>query len=303
MQLNGRRDLPFQSHRSWSEDALMQTDFESGEEQNQFVENLRNELRENKEFVQLRIKGEPGVGKTRTVLEATKSEDLAPLVIYCNADNFENSPLIYELMRDDNSFSAILVLDDCDENRREKIWNKLKLRSNRIKIVTITNEFVQTAPDVGDMEVPPLDSKRLSLIIQSYGVPERIADVWAIECEGFARVAHVIGQNLVVNPDDPHRSPEIDKIWDKFIAGLQDKESPEVKERTTVLRYLSLFRKFGSPLSKLGVPIISDESKTIANLIKEKAGISEARLKEIIKALRERKILQGENTLLGLSLR
>lgn len=297
LQLTGRRDLTFQSHRSWSENKDMQPNFEGGAGQEQFIEILRNELKENKEFFQLRIKGEPGIGKTKTVLEATKTQDIAPLIIYCNADVFENSPLMYELLREDNSFWAILVLDDCDENRREKIWNKLQSKSNRIKIVTITNEFVKTSPDVGDLEVLFLGSKELSVIIESYGVPKHIAEIWAIECQGFPRVAHVIGLNLVVNPDDPHRSPEIDKIWDKFIAGLQDKESREVKERITVLRHLALFRKFGSPLSKLGVPVISDESKTIANLVREKAGISETRFKEIIKVLKERKILQGEHTL------
>lgn len=297
LQLNGRRDLPFQSHRSWSENKDMQPNYESGEKQKQLIENLRKELVENKEYIQLRVKGEPGVGKTKTILEATRSKDIAPLVIYCNADDFENSQLLYEFLREDNLFSAVLVLDDCDEHRREKIWNKLQSKSNRIKIITITNEYVQTSPDVGDIEVPSLGSKELSLIIEDYGVPKHIAEVWAVECEGFPRVAHVIGQNLVVNPDDPHRSPEIDKIWDKFIAGLEDKKSIEVKERILVLKYLALFRKFGSPLSKLGIPVISGESKTIANLIKERTDINEARFKEIIKVLRERKILQGEHTL------
>ena len=79
LQINGRRDLPFQSHRSWAENKDMQPNFEYGDEQEQFIEKLRNALREKKEFIQLRIKGEPGVGKTKTVLEATRIEDLAPL--------------------------------------------------------------------------------------------------------------------------------------------------------------------------------------------------------------------------------
>ena len=87
----------FQSFESWSLQDDMRQDFKSGIEQKDFTENLQKELRENNKAKHNRLRGEPGIGKTRLVLEAVSAEDLAPLVIYCDSPNrFQDSYLMYE---------------------------------------------------------------------------------------------------------------------------------------------------------------------------------------------------------------
>jgi len=76
--------------------------------------------------IHIHVQGEPGIGKTRLVLEATRTEDLHPLIIYCSAASvFRDSDLMNEILRDDNQFSVIIVIDECDSDSRTYIWNKL----------------------------------------------------------------------------------------------------------------------------------------------------------------------------------
>ena len=87
---------------------------------------MQAELRKNDRSVHIHVAGEPGVGKTRLVLEATKEDDLRPLVIYCDGpDKILTSQLMSILIHDGSSFHAILVVDECDDETRTKLWNKL----------------------------------------------------------------------------------------------------------------------------------------------------------------------------------
>ena len=83
--------------------------------------------------------GDPGVGKTRLVLEATGSDDLKSSVIYVgNGTTFRTSELLNELLKDDNEFTAIVVVDECDRESRAEVWNKLRNRGPMIGMVTVS---------------------------------------------------------------------------------------------------------------------------------------------------------------------
>ena len=140
LKLSGRDHLAFQSHRSWAEQDDMRRELQAGEEQTQLIANTQEELRRDNEAVHLHLWGEPGVGKTKLVLEATRADDLEPLVIYCSAASFIDSDLINDLLMPDSAFSAILVIDECSAENRTLIWNRFKHAGARIKIITIYNE-------------------------------------------------------------------------------------------------------------------------------------------------------------------
>ena len=91
LQVNGRGGVAFQTHQSWERDANMRFSFVSGQSQHELVASIQSELRRNDDTVHVRVWGEPGIGKTKLVLEATKTEDLSPLVIYCPASQFRDS--------------------------------------------------------------------------------------------------------------------------------------------------------------------------------------------------------------------
>jgi hypothetical protein len=81
-------------------------------------------------------------------------------------------------------------------------------------------------------------------------------------------------------------------VWDRYVVGGDDARSEAVQQRRMVLRQIALFKRFGYGASVVG------ESKAIAKLVEEAdPDVTWAKFEEVIKLLRERKILQGENTL------
>lgn len=293
LKVTKRGTLKFQTHKSWSQEAEMRKEFVAGQEQKDFISNMRDIQRKNDDATHTRVWGEPGIGKTRLVLEATRTEDLQPLVIYCDtASKFRDSDLMNDILKDDNQFTAILVIDECDPDSRSYMWNKLKYCGPRIKLITIYNDYDETSGNINYLNVPLLNEERIRDIIQGYGIPKDQADRWSEFCGGFPRVAHVFGQNLKNNPEDLLKSPDTVNIWDRSIVGGDDPNSQQVQQRRLVLKHIALYKRFG-----YGRPVVG-EAQTIAKMAhKVDTNLTWSRFQEIIQDLRARKILQGENTL------
>ena len=291
--VNGNDRGFFQTHQSWSEDATMRLPFVSGESQDDRISEIQEKLRQNDDTVHVRVLGEPGIGKTKLVLEATNPDDLSPLVIYCTASQFRESVLINEILREDNPFSAILVIDECNQDSRSYIWNKLRHRGSRIKLITIYNDNEEKSGGINYYDAPPLDNEQICSIIQSYiDISDVEANRWAELCSGSPRVAHVIGENLFNHPEDLLKPPGTVDIWERYVVAGDDPNSEQTEQRRLVLQYLSLFKRFGYEHS------VASESEVIAQKVREADDrITFDKFQSIIHQLRERKILQGEFTL------
>lgn len=293
LQLQGFDQSQFQTHGSWSQQDDMQKVFIPGDVQNDRIKNIQSELRKNAQAVHVRVWAEPGSGKTRLVLEATNVDDLKPLVIYCDSPGkFRDSNLMNEITKEDNGFSVILVIDDCDPDSRSYIWNKLKNIGSRIKLVSIFNEFDDSSGSTAYFDVPLLENEQISKIIQGYGIQSNQADRWAELCSGSPRVAHVIGWNLKNNPEDILKPLDTFNIWDRYIVGGDDPNDPDVKQRKRVLQYIALFKMFG-----YGRAVINEAQEIVKLVAELDPQITFPRFQQLIKTLRGRKILQGETTL------
>lgn len=294
LKINGQDKIKFQSHKSWSQQDDMLAKAELGEEQKKFIAKVQGELRKDDgNPIHIRLFGEAGIGKTKLVLEATATDDLAPLVVYCDsADKFRDSDLMNELLENNNKAHAILVIDECDQDSRAYIWNKLKAHHKRIKLVSIYNENDDTSGSITYLDIPALGREQISNVIQSYNIPKDQADRWAEFCSGSPRVAHAFGLSLKNNPDDLLKSPDTVDLWERYVVGGDDPANQRVVQRRIVLRHLALFKHFGYEKPFHG------EAKAVAGII-EKADpqITWAVFQEIISTLRRRKILQGETTL------
>jgi len=263
LRVNGREQAIFQTHKSWAREEEMRKAFKAGNEQRKFVDAVRKELSRTDEAVHVRVTGEPGIGKTRAVLEATAAEDLAPLVVYCgSASTFRDSVVMNELLKEDNDFTVIAVVDECDDEARSYIWNKFKNLGSRIKVITIYNEPDASAGTTVYIDAPALGKGEVIAILQAYGVPADRADRWIEFCSGSPRVAHVIGANLKSNPEDVLKSPDTVDVWGRYIVGRDTAGSELVRQRRIVLEYLALFKRF-----RFGSRV-SAEAKAIAAIIK-----------------------------------
>ncbi len=292
LRLNGKAQGQFRTHFGWSSEAEMKRPFVLAAAHSQKIGTIQTELRRIDRPVQIHVVGEPGVGKTRLVLEATKEDDLRPLVIYCDDPaKIVGSQLMNDLLREDSSFYAILIVDECDDETRTKLWNKLRHHSPRIKLITIYNESVEVS-GVTVIESPSMGKEQITSVIANYGVPAIEAGRWADFCGGSARVAHVVGENLQDNPEDILQSPSTVDVWNRFIAGGDLLDSQKAADRRLVLEHLALFKRFG-----FGEPV-QDEAQAISTLIhKVDPRITWPRFNEIVNGLRKRKILQGSTTL------
>jgi hypothetical protein len=163
LQVNGHASSRFQTHHSWSQDAEMRRPFTPGPSHENLFSEVQHALRHDTSTVHIRVWGEPGIGKTRFVLEATRTDDLSPLVIYCDsAVKFRDSDLMNEVLRDDNQFFVVLVVDECSQDDSSYIWNKLKYRGSRIKMLSLSHEYDETSGTITFIAIPPLDQEQTS---------------------------------------------------------------------------------------------------------------------------------------------
>ena len=158
--------------------------------------------------------------------------------------------------------------------------------------MSLYGEYDLTTGDIAYVQAPPLGKDQVVGILEGYDLPKDQAERYSEMCSGSPRVAHVIGSNLVSNPQDLLRPLDTVNVWDRYIESGDPPNSEQVRKRQLVLRYIALFKRFG-----YGIPLVS-EAQAIANLVREAdPSISWARFQEIVEDLRKRRILQGETTL------
>lgn len=293
LRLLGHDRHGFRDRSSWSSDDDMQPEVHYSPEQQQLIEDLRTELRSGI-AAHLRLIGEPGVGKTRLALELTNTDDLAPAVLYVrDGRSFLQSSFVNELIRADDHRFVLLVIDECPNKDRADIWNILKSRSQRIRLITIDHGPDDSFDDkTRIVSVEPVGIDEIVAILRDHGIGENDARRWADFCEGCPRVAHVLGENLRMDRTDLLQSPATVEVWDRFVVGYDAPESPEVELRRIVLRYVSLFERFGFE------PPVEDEAQFIARLAEQcDPRLTWPRFQAVVRSLKQRRILQGATTL------
>lgn len=292
LDLSNRGSAAFQTLKSWASNSDMTPKLELGEPQRRFEQEFCD-LIHGDEIQHVRVIGEPGIGKTRLVLESIRSEEeLAARCVYVpQAGTFQNNSLFNELLKPDREYWVLLVIDECDPIDRASIWSALKGRK-RVKLITIDHGPENSADDaMRTLQFPPLEQAQIEAILHAY-VPSSDLFNWAAWCGGSARVAHAVGENLKRNPNDLLKEPATVPIWDRFILGYRRREGAEAERLRVIMRHIALFRKFGfkSP--------VAEEGQYIASMAAQVDGtISAGRFSSDVKRYCDRRILQGSHTL------
>jgi hypothetical protein len=219
----------FLSHSAWAELPDMRVSLKISEKNQERLKQYQQEVRDADRAIHIRVNGEPGIGKTRFVLEMLREEDLAPNVIYYETPQVVYPVLINHVSSRDKDTHVILVVDECDRLQMMDLWRRVEGSGDRVKLITIYSEADEE--DVGgetkQVEVEGLDDLQIANIIGIYGAfPIDQINRWIPYCSGFPRVAHVLGQNLVTNPEDLMKSPDTVPVWERFIAGKAKINSP-----------------------------------------------------------------------------
>jgi len=120
LSLMGGSDDDYLSVSEWSQHAHMSNQIALSEDQSQLINTFRERLQG--ETKHIRILGEPGIGKTRLVLEAVRSEEIAPGVLYVqHGSKFSQTKLFRELLRENPKYPLILILDELSEREMSEI--------------------------------------------------------------------------------------------------------------------------------------------------------------------------------------
>ncbi len=290
-QLTRRRLYQFTGHAEWSDQRNMQAPLELADEQSAAIDGIRSALLD-KTAPHIRVTGEPGVGKTRAVLEATRHDLLSPLVAYYeDPEQLLEDRLLQDIRRRGSGLRAILVIDDCTYSAYSSIWDKLATCTDRVRVVTIAHDDEGA---VGDsvVSVPRLPDEEICRILESYVPLGLDGRRWAALCEGSPRFAHLIGQSLATDSGDVLGEPNVRAAVDRIVAGRDRLDSTTARERRTVLRYLAMFQRFGFENP------VEEEGESIARLIEQDhPRIGVGAFREAVSELRQRRILQGRRTL------
>jgi hypothetical protein len=288
----------FIPHTMWARTEEMQRPYQKNDARERAIDGLRSSLREQR-ATHIRVCGEPGVGKTRFVLEVTREERLAPAVTYwASSEEFFKSLQFHDIQSDYANYAAILVIDECDFDNASRIWNVLKRRPPSmptIQLITLHHEFDDhgTSSDVFYPKMEPLEIEEITAILRSYGAPQEIAIAYGHLCSGSPRVAHIVGENLKQNAPTLTSLPRtMGEVWIRYVSGRHSRDSDITIRTKFILQYISLFTKLGFEAP------VKHEADAVFQLVHESdPTIGRGIFDEVIRTLRNRRILQGEKTL------
>lgn len=276
----------------WDRDAHMASSFKPAPAQTELIDLIRAGIEGDAKHI--RVLGEPGLGKTRMVLEALRAPHIAPSVLYLrHGSKFGQTSLFRQLLQAGWTKPLVLVLDDLSESEMSDIWRHLKHRCGAMKIITLDHGRDESHDDeILRLQVPRLPDETIRSILADQVGESQGLDRWVTICEGSPRVAHAVAENLHANPTDLLRPPATVPLWTRFLHGHSTQEDATSRQVDCVAHHLALFSRFGFE------DPVSDEATYVAQLIhKVDPTIGWARFQEIVQSLRARRVLQGSTTL------
>ena len=166
-------------------------------------------------------------------LEVTRAENLALSRLYLRDGRaLLKSSFLNELIQGNAYRFVVLVIDECPTKDSAEIWNILKTRFQRVRVVTMDHGPDTSADDkMRIVEVHPVGPEQIVSILAEYGIEKHEANRWAEYCQGCPRVAHVIGDNLRQNRADLLQPPALVDLWDRFVVGHDNSNLEDVQLR------------------------------------------------------------------------
>jgi len=249
-------------------------------------------------FRHIRVLGDAGAGKTHLVFSSLDSSTSKAHVLYCpEAEELDRSSAFSQLLKLVEKASVILVADECDYETATVLQSRLKRTATHFLLITLYNQVKNddAIDSIQIVEVPPLSIEAMERIFESYGIPKDRQNWLADLCHGSPRIAHSVGQFINSNPESDYAThfPKLDSIWENMVCSPEGRDSAAGLDRLTVARTIAVFRRIA--WQGLNGDNGKAQLKALLNLIEP--GMSSAVVANSVRALQQRRILQGRNIL------
>ena len=242
-------------------------------------------------IVHVRVTGDPGSGKTRLALEATRDERLRGRVLYADGPDSVRTLVDHVNMGGTGgSENSIVVVDECNGLEHACIQGEIA-NSSRIRLVTVHGGADGGVPGAAHMPVPPLAGEQVREIISACAGAGRDVDAWAEYCRASPRAAHIVGACLRDGRGGAPPAPGAAAVWDRCIAGRDGPRGPGFGARRAALEWLGLFRDVGCGGAR------ARELDAVAKLAEGDAGVARREFMGAIRDLRGMDLLRGASVL------
>ncbi len=250
-------------------------------------------------FRHVRVLGDTGSGKTHLIYRALKASNLGGCVLYCqDPEGALDSGPFAELIRMSANTTMILFADDCNLEVAEDLVTRFKRKATKMLLITADNvaEPSTAHSNVELIELPRLDSLVITEIFKGYGLPSETAAWLAALCEGSPRAAHKLGQYIKVHPTEQptQHLAHLDMYWDRIVCAPNKVDSAEGQDKLTILRTLALFRHIAWESAE-GKDV---RAAVLGALQQVESSFSPKRLSDAVEAMKRRRVLQGQRTLI-----
>src|SRR5258708_4443656 len=186
----------------------------------------------------LPLRGQPGVGKTRTVYESLREQFGASSLVLYSEDEDGLESLVTTFINDETAH-AVIVADECSLSTRVMLSRKLPGHGHRIRCITIDNSIEHLGSATPELEVRKPDQLELQKILQTNfpSIPIDRLRAYAELSEGFVRIA----VDMCCNYDDVIRhagniSPIVSHINDYYRDRLGSEERMQALEAIALLK-------------------------------------------------------------------
>ena len=277
-------------YETWgsSRDVRHPAGFVADSRRQELVGQITKLLRERSACPVVRVTGLPGVGKTRSVYEALREDDLRHQVLYVRrADTLATSPLMSTLANDPET-SAILVVDECDLEQHRSLANALSERGPRLALITMSYEVGRLPVPTLELSAEPLEDDSIQEVIRlEYpGLPHSSARRLAEFADGYPHIAVLLAdQYLTEGSLESHFSIPDDSLMNRLIGGSASLDSYQFRITRAVLMGLSLFQRIG--VAGVG----EREGRWLAGRI----DVTWQEFQDVLAREKDRGIIQGEH--------
>ena len=262
--------------------------FISDSERDKWLTEIRDKLRNPNGYCPVfRVVGLAGIGKTRLVFEALSPDDLKNRVIYVTADQFRSSNLHITLQNDETA-SAIIVIDDCDLGEHDEFVRSFSGRGARLGLLTLSQDMRNVPPPSLRCELRRLSTEKMEELIktESPQLPDDIVRRLATFADGYPRIGILLVESYLASnvSSDEFLGISDDALMNRLIGGELDTGSDHFRKTKKVLTGLSLFQKIGYEGD------LSREAQWLASYLTVPWGD----FREVVTEQRQRGIVQGQ---------